>query len=255
MSDEKPVRRRRAGAVLGGALLASVVLAGVGYTVVTVRGADREPGDVSWVFPKPAASGGAVDQPAAGSLRALFVPYGTDGLRPGPDVEDFGHDTEFNERQATALRANSLKDMPKKYRDSVEKHRIKSMALRTYLSREDWFGEKSDPYVVQVTLTRLADRSSVRFVTQGYRELADSGVLGKGPVVKGHKDALCLVPKARAGEKEPDEEKLTGIQCTAGVGDLVVFFSATGAGSLDSEGVAAFVAEQLDRIDDPGRAV
>ncbi|KND34360.1 hypothetical protein [Streptomyces acidiscabies] len=245
---EKPARRGRTRVVLGSALLAAVVLAGAGYTVVTVRGAERDPGAARWEFPKPVAA--PSEKPAEGSLRALFVPYGTDGFRPGPDLESYGHDTEFTDRQATALRAQRLKDMPRKYRETVEKHRIKSLALRTYLSAEANYLTDDTSYLVQVELTRYTDRGTVRLAVDGYRSLVASGYLDKGPVIKGHKDVTCFVtPNGK------NKDTLDSFQCTAGVGDLVVALYATGSDPLDTKGVAAFVAKQLDRIGDAGRSV
>ncbi|MFM9444977.1 hypothetical protein [Streptomyces acidiscabies] len=242
---EKPARRGRTRLVLGSALLAAVVLAGVGYTVVTVRGAERDPGAARWEFPKPVAS--ASEKPAEGTLRAFFVPYGTYGFQPGPDLESYGHDVEFDERQATAVRAQQLKDMPRKYRDAVEKRKLKGMAMRTYLSAET---DDDTSFMVQVGLSRFADRGTVKLVEDVYRAMAASDAFDKGPVIKGHKNVTCL---ARSDDKK--EDTLGAVQCTAGVGDLVVSFIATGTDPLDTKGVAAFVAKQLDRIGDVGRAV
>lgn len=244
---EKPARRGRTRLILGSALLAAVVLAGVGYTVVTVRGAEHDPGAARWKFPKPVAS--ASEKPAAGTLRAFFVPYGTYGFRPGPDLESYGHDVEFNERQAAAVRAQQLKDKPRKYRDAVEKHKLKGMAMRTYLSAETDDDDDSS-FMVQVGLSRFADRSTVKLVGDVYRAMAASDAFGKGPVIKGHKNVTCL---ATSDDKKKDT--LGAVQCTAGVGDLVVSFIATGTDPLDTKGIAAFVAKQLDRIGDAGRAV
>ncbi len=201
-----------------------------------------------WEIPEPVAS--ASGKPAEGSLRALFVPYGTDGLRPGPDIENYGNDTEFNERQATAVRAEQLKGMPRKYRDVVEKRRITRLAIRTYLSRETSHGAGEPSYLVEVGVTRFADRGSVRLTVDAYRGMAASDVFDEGPVIKGHKDAVCV----RARDDEDDDE-LVALECVAGIGDLLVSFSATGSDPTDTEGITTLVAKQLGRIGDAGRAV
>ena len=93
-----PARRRpRAGriaAVAGTVLLLGAVVAGAGYTVVTVQDADRDAGLPTWKFPKPAAAddkAGKSDKAASG-LRGLLLPYDEKGYTRGPDLGEFGSD-------------------------------------------------------------------------------------------------------------------------------------------------------------------
>ncbi|MFE7933898.1 hypothetical protein ACFU6S_35315 [Streptomyces sp. NPDC057456] len=254
----KGLRSGRIAAVAGSALLACALVGGVGYTVVTVQDADRDSGRPTWKFPPPVAQddektkqGGA----AGSGLSALLVPYGTDGFDPGPDLGEFGADAEFSGAQATALRKESIKDLPSKSRKQLEKlidkERIKGMAMRSYVvERLDY--NVTDAITFDVTLSRLENHTAVREAATSFNGfLAATDVLRKGPKIAGNKDAQCfLTPKG----KDKDEE-LGFALCTAYVGDVLVSVTADAPGVLDAKFVAKFFTAQLDRIDDPGQAV
>ncbi|MFF5183670.1 hypothetical protein ACFY30_07745 [Streptomyces sp. NPDC000345] len=253
-AENKPVRRGRIAAVAGAALLAAALVAGVGYTVVTVRDADRDPGKPVWGQPK-AAKDKAGNEPKAGSLSALFLPFGTAGYERGPDLGEHGSDAEFDEQRANALRKEPLRDLPRSTRKALEKEvdkqRIKGMAMRSYLVIDGYRFDETAHFTAEVTLTRMANRDAVRRLSTSYNSFfAATDVFRKGPTIKGHKDARCfLTPK---GE---DKQDLDGLFCSAYVGDVLVSVSASGPSPLDTKGMATFLAAQLDRIDDPGQAV
>ncbi|MER5199459.1 hypothetical protein ACWD3J_18760 [Streptomyces sp. NPDC002755] len=261
-TPEKPARRvlrpGRILAVAGAALLACALVGGVGYTVVTVQDADRDPGKPTWKFAPPAAQddertkqGGATGS----GLSALLVPYGTDGFERGPDLGEFGADAEFSGAQATALRKESIKDLPSKSRRQLEKlidkERIKGVVMRSYVvGRSDY--NTTDAIAFDVNLSRMENRTAVREAATSVNGfLAATDVFRKGPKIAGNKDAQCfLTPKG----KDKDEE-LGFALCTAYVGDVLVSVSANAPGVLDAKFVAKFFTAQLDRIDDPGQAV
>ncbi|WP_314223800.1 hypothetical protein [Streptomyces zaehneri] len=257
----KPARRvlrpGRIAAVAGSALLACALVGGVGYTVVTVQDADRAPGKPTWKFPPPAQGDEKTEQDgAAGAgkgLSVLLVPYGTDGFERGPDLGEFGADAEFSGAQATAMRKESVKDLPGKSRRQLEKlidkERIKGVAMRSYVvGRSDY--NTTDAITFDVNLSRMENRTAVREAATSVNGfLGATDVFRKGPEIAGNKDAQCfLTPKGK-------DEELGFALCTAYVGDVLVSVSANAPGVLDAKFVAKFFTAQLDRIDDPGQAV
>jgi hypothetical protein len=253
---EKPVRRLRAGriaAVAGSVLLAAALVGGAGYTVVTVQDAERDPGKPTWKLPQFKADEKSGTKKETG-LSALFLPFDEDGYYPGPDVGEFGNDTELSGQQATALRKEAVKDLPASTRRKIEKlidkQRIQGMAMRSYHAT---FGQAigaPDTFSAGVTLQRMANRTAVRTLSTSYNEfLAATDVLRKAPAIKGHEDAQCfLTPKGKADELE-------SAFCSGYVGDILVTVDATGPSPLSAANVAALFTAQLDRIDDPGQAV
>ncbi|MFI1924453.1 MULTISPECIES: hypothetical protein [unclassified Streptomyces] len=257
----KPARRAlrpgRIATVAGSALLACALVGGVGYTAVTVQDADRAPSKPTWKFPPPAQGEEKTEQDGADGagkgLSALLVPYGTDGFERGPDLGEFGADAEFSGAQATAMRKESIKDLPTKSRRQLEKlidkERIKGVAMRSYVvGRSDY--NTTDAITFDVNLSRMENRTAVREATTSVNGfLAATDVFRKGPKIAGNKDAQCfLTPKDK-------DEELGFALCTAYVGDVLVSVTANAPGVLDAKFVAKFFTAQLDRIDDPGQAV
>ncbi|WP_308310697.1 hypothetical protein [Streptomyces sp. GbtcB6] len=250
-------RRRRIARIAGIGVLLVAVVAGVAGTAVRVTGADRDPGVPGWDLPK-TAKGKAKEAAAGGTgLQALLLPYGTEGFGRGPDIGEFGSDARLSGRQATDLRKESIKDLPRSQRKELErlidKQQTKGMAMRSYLSTEtptEGTSYSDHAYTVDIVLSQLGDQRTVRTVATAQQELFDAlKVFRKGPEVKGHKDAACFLPPADSAEK------LDMMVCSAYVGDVLVSATATGAKPLDEKGVALLLGEQLDRIKNPGVAV
>jgi len=253
----KKLRPGRIAAVVGSLVVAGAVVGGVGFTVVTVRDADRDPGKPTWKFPAAAKDDdkGGTDKKSASGLSALFLPFGTDDYQRGPDAGEFGADAEFSGAQATALRKESVKDLPRSTRRELEKlidkQRIQGMAMRSYaVGRMDY--NTTDVITTAVTLTRLDNRTAVREMATSFNGfLADTDFFRKGPKIKGHQDAQCyLTPKGKA-----KDEELAAAFCTAYVGDVLVSATTDGPDPLDAKFVTKFFTAQLDRIDNPGQAV
>ncbi|MFI7299709.1 hypothetical protein [Streptomyces sp. NPDC050121] len=251
---------RRAGrvvAVAGSVLLACAVVGGVGYTVVTVQDADRASGKPTWKFPAAAAEGddkaGKKAGAAGSGLSGLMLPFGTDGYQRGPDLDEFGPDSEFSGPQAIALRKESIKNLPsasrRKLEKEIDKERIKGMAMRSYVvGRPDY--NTTDAITFDVTLSRQENRTAVHQSAKTFSGfLAATDVFRKGPKIKGHPDAQCFVTP-----KGEDEDLALGL-CIAAVGDVLVSVTSEAPDPIDGTFVAKFFAAQLDRIDDPGQAV
>lgn len=258
----KPVRWSRVATVTGSVLLTGAVVAGLAFTAVTVNGADRDPGAPSWKFPETAAD--AEKGSAPQSLAGMLVPYGDDGWLRGPDLGEFGSDTQLGAARATALQKEALRDLPRSRRLRLEKEidrwRITGMAMRSYVSGSVSLYQETDLYTVGVVLTRLENRAAVRDLARFRSEFPDllDGFPGsrddsrEGPRIKGHENARCVLPPE---DPEDEDQAIDTMSCSAHVGDVLVTLTAKGAKPLDTEGVATLLREQLDRITEPGKAV
>ncbi|MFI0512393.1 hypothetical protein ACH3Y9_20115 [Streptomyces sp. WSLK1-5] len=245
-------RRGRVAAVAGSVLLVAALVAGVGGTVVTARGAERDAGPPTWKLPAT-----KVDKKTAVTQRGLagmLVPYGTDGWVRGPDLAQFGSDAQLSGAHATALRKEALRGLPRSQRKQLERQvdrqRISGMAMRSYFSGETYGYFRTGIYSVSVVLAQMANRTTVRNSSKAQNDfLAALDVFEEGPKIKGHEDARCFRLSA------DDDEDLDMMLCSAYVGDVLVSVTAYGAHPLDSKGVAMLVRTQLDRIAEPGEAV
>ncbi|MFJ6988479.1 MULTISPECIES: hypothetical protein [unclassified Streptomyces] len=248
----RPARRRRIAAVAGAAVLALAVVAGVATTVVTVRGADRDPGKPTWKFPK---SDGKETPVAQRGLAGMLVPYGGDGgWTRGPDMEEFGADALFTGAQAAAVQKRSFGDLPRTQRRELEKRvdklRIRGIAMRSYYNHDVAVYNREDVYAVRVSLTQMDSATAVRDLVRAQNAfLEGAAVFREGPAVKDHKNARCFLPAKDA------ESDIGVMLCAAAVGDVAVAVSARGPRPFDTKDVAEFVRTQLDRIAEPGEAV
>ncbi|MER6158300.1 hypothetical protein ABT147_22530 [Streptomyces sp. NPDC001868] len=247
-----PARRRRVVAAAGSVLLAGALIAGVGFTAVTVKGADRDAGAPTWKFPEDRAEAKTTTRPG---LAGLLVPYGTDTWAQGPDLAEFGHDAEFSGAQATALRKESLSGLPRAQRKRLERQidrqRIKGMAMRSYFSAQSYAYLRDEGISsVSITLSRMENRSAVRDGSTYQNEfLASLDFFREGPKIKGHDNAKCfLTPKG-------GDEDLDRMYCSAYAGDVLVTLTASGAKPLDKQAAAGLLRTQLDRVAEQGVAV
>ncbi|MET7682694.1 hypothetical protein [Streptomyces sp. NPDC005423] len=249
------VRKGRIAAIAGSALLAVALIGGVGYTVVTVNGADRDAGAPTWKWPE-AASKPDAKAPTAKGLSGTLVPYASSGYVRGPDIEQFGSEAELSGREATALRKQEISGLPRSQRllleKQIDREQIKGLAMRSYLNvagATDSTVEAAHAYTIDVQLAQMDEHAVRNIATYQDAVLNALTVFRKGPAVPGHKNARCVLPTKEAGEK------LTGMICSAYEGDVLVTLTASGTSSMDSKGIASFLREQLDRIKTTGTAV
>ncbi|MFJ9726403.1 hypothetical protein ACIRP3_26950 [Streptomyces sp. NPDC101209] len=247
----KPRNRGRIAAVAACALLAVAVVAGVGYTVVTVGGADRDAGAAVWKFPKPKAPERKA-APVKG-LSGLLVAYG-DGWKRGPDFGQFAADSELGAAQATALRKQSVRDLPRTERKQLEKlidkEHVKGMAMRSYAKEAGSAFFTDTAVTVNITLSRMESPSVVRRLSNSQNAFFGSvDIFRKGPKIKGHPNAQCFLPPKNL------DKHLDAMYCSAYQGNILVHVTASGVKPFDSRGVADLLADQLKRIGDPGEAV
>ncbi|MFF7142805.1 hypothetical protein ACFZB5_16405 [Streptomyces nodosus] len=249
----KPRRRRRIGLIAGCAVLFAALVGGTGFTVVTVRDADRDPGDPVWRLPAKASS--EEKQPEDAGLKGMLLPFGASGYGRGPDLGQYGADAELSGAQATALRKESLRNLPRSQRrlmeKQIDKQHITGMAMRSYLSVEDPVNQDTDDaFVMEIVLSRMENRGAVRSLTAVQQEfLSALDVFRAGPRIEGHKNARCFLPP------KDSKEKLEYLFCSGYVGDVLVSATGYGLKPMDTKEAARFLRDQLDRIKDPGKAV
>jgi len=262
---EQPARAGRAGrggriaAIAVSVVAAGAVVAGVGCTVVTVNGANRDAGKPVWTFPKGGKAGaGEAKAASLKGLGAMLVPYGADGWSRGPDMGEFGSDAQLSGARATALAKESLSGLPRSERRELEKRidkqRISGIAMRSYISTEELSSVYTDQAsVVTVQLAQMASTTAVRSLARSQQGFLDAlGVFDEGPKIEGHKDAACYLPPS---DKKDGKNGLQSMYCVAAQGNVLVTLNATSAKPLQKTGIAMFLREQLDRIEEPGEAV
>ncbi|MEV6195990.1 hypothetical protein AB0M19_26735 [Streptomyces sp. NPDC051920] len=252
VAPRKRLRPGRIVAVSGAVLLVAAVIGGVGWTSATVDAADRDPGKPTWRFPKPVKDKDEEAKSGKG-LAGMLLPYDKAYTR-GPDLGEFGNDAELNGRQATELRKESLRDLPRTQRKRLEKEideeHIKGVVMRSYASADSYAVYKKQTFTASVTLSQMENQRTVRDISRSQNEMLDSlGIFRKGPKIEGHKNAGCFLPP------KDKTEKLDTMFCSAYVGDVLVSATVSGIKPLDAPTVTRFLAAQLDRITDPGEAV
>ncbi|MGW1716654.1 hypothetical protein [Streptomyces sp. NPDC002156] len=254
---KRRVRRGRVALVAGSVVLALAVAGGVGWTVVTVQGADRDAGPPVWRFPKATDDDEkAVEAVEAKGLRGMLLPFGSSGYGRGPDMDEFGSDAELSGGQATALRKQALADLPRSQRlrleKEIDKQHITGMVMRSYLSTENAANSSiyaAQAFTVDVTLSQM-DKGAARDLATYQNEFLDAmAIFRKGPEIKDHKNARCFLPPTDA------DEKLDAMYCSAYEGNVMITTRAFGIKPMDTKAIALFLKEQLDRITEPGEAV
>jgi hypothetical protein len=247
----KPRRSGRIAAIAGSALLAAAVVVGVGWTVVTVHGADRDAGAAVWEFPK--KSGAAEKAASPSGLRGMLLAYG-DGWKRGPDLGQFAADTELSGAQATAMRKEAIRNLPRSERRQLEKlidkQRIEGMAMRSYVKETGGSFVTDNAVAVDIELSRMKNRAAVRNISRSQNAfLSGLDIFRKGPKIEGHKDAACFLPPKDSGED------LESMLCSGYRGDVLVTVAAYGIKPFNAQSVAELLKDQLDRIAEPGEAV
>ncbi|MFF3890908.1 hypothetical protein [Streptomyces sp. NPDC001914] len=259
-TEARPAKRRvrpgRIAAVAGAVLLAGAVIAGGAYTVVTVQDADRDAGAPVWKLPRGGKPESAQELKASSELASVLVPY-DDSWSRGPDIAEFGSDAALSGGEATALRKESIRDLPRSQRrrleKQIDKQHTKGMAMRSYLSTSsasDSTLYSAHAFTVSIELVQMEDKTAIRNRSDFQNEFFDAlKIFRAGPKIEGHKNAKCFLPP------KDKKEKLDMMICSGYQGDVLVSATAYAAKPLNAKGVAQLFREQLDRIKEPGEAV
>ncbi|MFG2111068.1 hypothetical protein ACGFRB_00255 [Streptomyces sp. NPDC048718] len=244
--------------VLGGVLVLGVA-GGATYTGVTVARADRHAPTVEWADLPEAGKDPAATEARRGRsstpLSKMLLPV-PGGYRLGPDVGQYGNDSELTGDDAIALAKEAGKGLAgskrREFDRRIEKLGIKGVAVRSYVS------DQSDR-LVNVQVQRVTDQRVGRESLAVQRDLASFLHLGKGPKIEGHKNASCFMkPKSKKDkdrDRDRDIEPIDGMTCSAYEGEYIVTVDATGAGPLDRSEIADLVKQQLDHLKSPGEYI
>jgi hypothetical protein len=237
-------------AVLPVVLVLGAVGVAAAYTKVTVDDADRTVATKIW--------GGGAHKPSkdpAGDvgrgradtgLSKLLLPV-PDGYRLGPDMGEYGNDSEISGKKATAQLKESgrgIAGRERRERDKrIDRLHVQGIAQRSYTS-------DGNDLTVAVQVVRMKDKRAVHDMYAFQTELMD-GLRGlrKGPEIDGHKKARCY--REHAGAKGD----LDGLSCYAYDGELFVTVEAHGTKPFSASDVAGLVKDQLDHITSPGEYV
>ncbi|MYS22612.1 hypothetical protein GA0115240_142513 [Streptomyces sp. DvalAA-14] len=250
-----PAGRSKRGLALGiaAALVAVAAGSGIGYAVLQhdsdSKDAAAKPASTPWVAPTPSATkafGAKSGGSHFGSLGQLLLPMPT-GYHPGPDMDAYGNDTVLDAHRAQNLFKGDLSWMSKTDRKKVDaaidKLLIEGEGIRTYTSSDG-------DLMVQMELVQMKNQDAAHYEPKFFGAFTKAmGVFRNGPKVKGHSQAVCVLPPADPGDK------LDSMTCEATEGDLMVRMVASGTRPLEKSAAVALLSKQLDRIQDPGKAV
>ena len=138
LATPKEPRRVNRRLVVGGcAVLALAVVAGGSVWALDRLGeADRTAPTVVWAEPKGGSAGDDKATPPKGLAASVLLPV-PHGYELGPDIGEYGNDTELNERQAIAVLKEGGRDLPSARSASscdkaVDKLKLQGVAMRSY---------------------------------------------------------------------------------------------------------------------------
>jgi hypothetical protein len=248
---EAPKRKSRKGL----ALALAVVLVGVGggggigYAVLKHQQDDKkQSASRPWKAPTPKKTGAYGAQSGGshyGTLGKLLLPM-PDGYTAGPDIAEYGNDTELSGKRAVTLMKDSYRDLSAKQRKAarkaVDQLHIEGIGMRTYSSN-------GGDLVIETQIVQMKNKQAARSMTDFYSAFTKAlGIYRNGPKISGHDKARCILPPKTPGSK------LDSMTCQATEGDLLITMTATGTSPLDKTSAADLLKQQLDRVQDPGES-
>ncbi|MFI0900841.1 hypothetical protein [Streptomyces sp. NPDC020983] len=259
-----PRRRRRTALLVAGALVA-VAAAGGGYAL-TRDGDGGTPAarPTATATPTPgrtyAVTAGGTH---VGDLGRMLLPM-PEGMRPGPDVEQFGNDTVLDAPRATSLLmggdSNSRFSAAQRrtLKAQIDAMHVKGAALRTFRTADN-------KQTYQIELIQVGNKKAAAAEPEAFRKLAEgAGGLTAGPGVPGYPHAVCVEPDASDGSDDYGDSddyddyyrsSVDTMFCQATEGDLMVEFQAVGEAPLDEAEIPALLRGQLDRVKAPEEGV
>ncbi|MFE9428760.1 hypothetical protein ACFYNO_38100 [Kitasatospora sp. NPDC006697] len=241
---------RAAAAATAGVLLAALAGVGIGYGIRQAQhDDDHTKHDAIAVAPTPAAPAPAPSgKPATGTMSDLLLPVPA-GFSLGLNGGDLGADTEngpdlTKEQQAAQLDAE-LDVLPQDQRAHAKAQLPaagpKALGTRGYRSDDHQF-------VATIWLDQFASPADAATASQAFDGAwsADATGYRVGPVVPGHQDAVCVLPRFQPGE--PIDE----MDCTATVGGLLVAMRVEGVIPEPTSEAVSLFRQQLERLALPG---
>ncbi|MGW4202072.1 hypothetical protein [Streptomyces sp. NPDC004726] len=252
----KPVLVRT---VLPTVLVLGVIGSGLTYITTTVGAADRTVPTVTWSKQE---GDGPSDDPAADPskgrastpLSKLLLPV-PDDYRLGPDLEEYGNDSELTGRQAADLIKESGRGAPGKKRREFERN-VDALGVRGIAMRS--FASADNDLVAKMEIIQMKDRKHVRKMYGLVNEMFTFMDMPKGPKIEDHKQSSCyLQPSDDADDSDAsdvDEPELNRMVCAAYDSELFLMFTAVGT-QFDESAAADLLKRQLDHIASPGEYV
>jgi F0F1-type ATP synthase assembly protein I len=245
----------RAVAVKVTAAVTAAVLVGVGigFGIIKANGDDTAKTAPAAALPAkavPTASAkpsyGALSSGAHfGSMRDLLLPVPA-GYTLGPDDGVYGDDTQLTKDQMSSFLDDLVSYLPKDERDkakaALQAEDRKNVGVRSY--RQD------DNMLVATIQLQQFDVQAVK-ETNAFQAVlgTDSGAFRQGPGVPGYPSAACYLPQA-----DPNDP-VDAMQCTAGIGDLLVTMNVQGVAPLPKSVAVSIFRQQLERLAIPGASV
>lgn len=262
-----PVRKGRRTALLAVGALVVVAAAGGGYALTRDGG-----GEGGGPAARPSAT--ATPTPArtyavtaggthVGDLGQMLLPM-PKGMRPGPDIQQFGSDSVLDASRARTLLTGGegssvfSSAQRRKLESDVDAMHVKGAALRTFRTADN-------RSVYQIVLVQVGNRTAANAGPEAFRDLtAGSDYLEEGPSVPGYPHAVCVQPDSDSGDfggdsdfdgyDDYDEPSVGMMFCQATEGDLMVQFQAVGE-PVDEDEVTSLLRHQLDRVKAPGEGI
>ncbi|MFD5751026.1 hypothetical protein [Streptomyces sp. NPDC127033] len=242
----RPRARRFLGTVLPALLVGGALVGGFAFVRTTVDGADRSAPTTVW-----AESRGKPAKDPAGPIgrgradteltrKLLPVPR---GYQLGPDIEEYGNDTELSAGQAIEMMKAAGADYPAAVRrevhEEIDEMGIKGLALRSYRLKHGYF-------VADMSVVALKDAETAR---RWYTVKSQQPGARKGPVIEGREHSACFV---QPGSEVDDVE---AVNCVAYEGEIAVTVLAQSMKPVNKSTLAELVKGQLDHLASPGRSV
>ncbi|MGX1886423.1 hypothetical protein [Streptomyces sp. NPDC055287] len=252
----KKLTRRILGTALPAVLLAGAVGGGLAYIRHTVDSADVTARTTVWertdAEPGKDPAGDVGRGKDSTGLSKLLLPV-PDEYRLGPDIDAYGNDSELSSTQAVALLKESGRgasgSQRREYERRIDKLGVQGIAMRSYTSGEG-------DLVVRTEIVRMKDKKKIHDLYGLRTELLNFFDVPKGPEIKGHQKAHCVMSAPADGLTGTDpESKLGGMACMAYDDELLVSVVASGTEPFAKSAVAELVKDQLDHIVSPGEYI
>jgi hypothetical protein len=205
-------------------------------------------------------------------LSAVLLPVPA-GYALGPDLGDYGNDTEISGEEATALLVDGAASWPRDYREELEdglaEADLQGVAMRSYAPADPNVAFRPS-VLVTITLTQFGSDEWAEAEHSSLREsLSEDELFPPGPELADYPEAACahlprgddwlrfmgLDPDDFASEGGEEGEELDRMVCTAAVGPYHVLADIQGADPLRKRPATQIFKDQLDHIESPGMSI
>ncbi|MFE2944053.1 hypothetical protein ACFXKG_34175 [Streptomyces sp. NPDC059255] len=248
MNDHRT--HRFLGTALPALLVAGALVGGSVFVGAVVDGADRSAPTTVWAESRakpPKDPAGDIGRGRADTdLTRKLLPV-PPGYLLGPDIGEYGNDTELTGKKAIELVKAVGADYSAAVRQEVYKEidrmGIEGLALRSYRLKG---GNGQGSLTADVSLVAFKDRATAR---SWYEVASQRPGASKGPVIEGSKHSACFL------EPGSDVDGIESVTCVAYEGGTAVTVAAEGMKPLNRFTLTELVKDQLDHLASPGESV